>query len=128
MREKLTKWANETFGRIEISDVFNLKEEIVKDKEGNRIRKVTMFIKKKKGIKQDWLKDETFQRWIQEIKVITGEVIGMQVRSSEGNEMRFLGGLIPDKSGERKYQEHFTRKYNYQFNLEFGKKYREKSK
>lgn len=128
MREKLTKWAHETFGRIEIADAFNLKEQIVPDKEGNRIRNVTMFIKKKKGIKQEWLRPETFERWVEEIKAIVGEIVLIQISSSEGNEMRFQGGLIPDKSGEKKYQEFVTKKYNYQFNLKFGKKYREKSK
>lgn len=126
MREELTKWANKTFGRIEINDVFNLKENIVTDKEENRIRNTTMFIKKKKGIKQDWLKREIFERWIREIKEIAGDVISMKIISSEGNEMQFLGGPIPDKSGQKKYQEFTRHKYSYMFNLVIGKKYREK--
>jgi len=50
LRTELTAWARGVFGDIEIHDVFNLKENIQQTKDGRRIRELTLFIKKKKGI------------------------------------------------------------------------------
>ena len=113
MRETLTRWAKSKFGEISNRDVFNLKEEVVQDKEGNRIRNITMFLKKAEGVQRDWLKEEVFINWTEEIKAIAGDTLALKIFSTEGNEIQYLGG---------KGEEMIGKKYNYQFNLVIIKK------
>jgi len=118
LREKLIRWAKSKFGEISNRDIFNLKEEVGTDKKGNRIRNITMFLKKTEGIQQDWFKEDVFINWTAEIKSIVGDVLALKIFSSEGNEIQYLGG----KDRAEKYEEMISKKYNYQFNLVIIKK------
>jgi len=117
MRKELLDWAESKLGAIEVDDVFNMKEEVQRDKEGRPVRNITLFYKKKKGIKQAWLEKETFDVWRQEIKDIVGDNLTLRIFSTEGNEMRHIGGEYRDKDGGRDYGETEGNYYNYQFNL-----------
>ena len=118
MREKLLEWARKKFGEVSNEDVFNLKEEVVPDKKGRRIREITMFLKKKKGIQEDWLKKDVFNAWIDEIKSILGEVEVLKIISAEANEMRFVGMKQPETG----YEEMAQNYYKYEFSLTVWKK------
>jgi len=91
MREKVFQWVNDKFGEIHPSDVFNFKEEVVPDKEGKMVRQINVFIKKRTGIKKDWLDPEVFKVWVKELKDIFNPVLVFRVISSEGNELRYSG-------------------------------------
>ena len=123
MRTELTAWARGVFGDIEIHDVFNLKENIQQTKDGRRIRELTLFIKKKKGIQQDWLTVETFNRWRDELGAIVGDNLKFELKSAEGNEMCHMGGVVKRDGRPEEYIEADFNYYSYQFNLVVWKKY-----
>ncbi len=121
MREQLLQWVHSKFGDISIRDVFNMKEEVVSDKKNNPIRQINIFLKKKKDIQQDWLKPAVFSQWTEEVRDIVGENILLKLFSTEGNEMRYAGGLVETKEG-LEYQEQPGNYYKYEFNLVLWKK------
>ncbi len=118
MKEKLLGWAIKKFGEMAIDDLFNLREEITRDKQNNKVNQTILFVKKKKGIKQEWLKADVFNSWIMELKEIIGDNLKLEIFSTEANELRYLGGNIKDE-----YQEVSGNFYQYQFNLVIWKKY-----
>ena len=122
MREKLLRWAEEKFGEVSIEDVFNMKEEVLPDKQNRRIRQITMFLKKRKGIREEWLRADVFRQWVADLKGIVGENLKMQIFSSEGNELRYAGGVIKEADKKEEYAEMEKHLYNYQFNLVIWKK------
>ena len=123
MKTELTAWVKTTFGDIEVRDVFNLKEEIQMTKDGRRIRELTLFIKKKKGIQEDWLQKETFERWKGELKEMIGDNLRLDIKSGEGNEMQYSGGEVKRDGRPPEYLEADYNYYSYQFTLTVWKKY-----
>lgn len=117
LRKSLIEWAIAKFGEVSVQDIFNMKEQIVQNKEGLRVREIIMFLKKRKGIQQEWLDPEVFKRWVGELKAIVGENLKLNIFSTEGNELRFTGGDVKGK-----YEEMAANYYNYQFKLEAWKK------
>ena len=125
LRLDLNKWALEKFGEFTPDDVFNLKEEVVRDKEQRPIRHIALFIKKKKGVKQEWLETATFNIWIGELQGIIGDNVSLKIYSTEGNQMQYKGGLIKsdtENPGKREYQEVTGNYYNYQFSMDIIKR------
>lgn len=125
LRLALNKWTLEKFGDLAPDDVFNLKEEVVRDKEQNPVRHITVFVKKKKGIKQEWLETATFNIWVGELQKIIGDNLSLKIYSTEGNQMQHKGGLMkanPDNPKRREYQEVTGNYYNYQFNMDIIKR------
>jgi len=71
---ELLTWAIKKFDEIESGDNFHMREEVVSEPQtGRKMRQITMFFKKRKGIKQEWLERETFKVWTDELKAIVGE-------------------------------------------------------
>ena len=125
LRLALNKWALEKFGEFAPDDVFNLKEEVIRDKEQRPVRHLTLFLKKKKGIKQDWLEVATFNIWVGELQKIIGDNLSLKIYSTEGNQMQYKGGLMksdPNNPEKRKYEEIAGNYYNYQFNMDIIKR------
>ena len=116
------RWAEEKFGEVSIEDIFNMKEEVLPDKQNRRIRQITMFLKKRKGIREEWLRADVFRQWIADLKEIVGDNLKMQIFSSEGNELRYAGGMIKEVDKEEEYAEMEKHLYNYQFNLVIWKR------
>jgi hypothetical protein len=125
LRLQLNQWALEKFGEFTPDDVFNLKEEVIRDKEQRPVRHLTLFVKKKKGVKQEWLETATFNIWVGELQKIIGDNLSLKIYSTEGNQMQYKGGLIkadPDNPSKKEYQEVTGNFYNYQFNMDIIKR------
>ena len=95
MRTALSAWIDKTFGGIHVQDMFNLIEEVAFSKEEDIvIRNITVALKKYQGYKKDWIGEETFNRWKEEIRQIVGDnMLKLEIKSSEGNELRHVEGM-----------------------------------
>lgn len=109
MRTELSAWIDKTFGGIHVQDLFNLTEEVGFSKEEDiYIRNITVALKKYQGYKKDWIEEETFNRWKEEIRQIVGDnIIKLEIKSSEGNELRHVEGTGKSSSG-RIFAYHFN--------------------
>ena len=94
MRTALSAWIDKTFGGIHVQDMFNLTEEVAFSKEDDiYIRNITVALKKYQGYKKSWTEKETFNRWKEEIRRIVGNVVKLEIKSSEGNELSHVEGM-----------------------------------
>ena len=94
MRTALSAWIDKTFGGIHVQDMFNLTEEVAFSKDGDIcIRNITVALKKYQGYKKSWTEKETFDRWKEEIRQIVGNVMKLEIKSSEGNEFSHVEGM-----------------------------------
>ena len=117
IRTTLSNWVDKTFGPIHIQDMFKLNEEVAATKQkGIYLRNITVGLKKYEGFKKSWTDEETFARWKAEIKEIVGDdVVKLEVKSSEGNELSYVEGLRRGKKGEEKFTNAKVRLFAYQF-------------
>ena len=117
IRTALSDWVDKTFGGIHIQDAFKLNEEVTATKQkGVYLRSITVGLKKYEGFKKDWTSEETFDRWRKEIKEIIGDdVVKLEIKSSEGNELSYVEGLKRDEKGEEKFANAGGRLFAYQF-------------
>lgn len=121
---ELLAWAIKKFDEIEKGDSFHMREEIATEPQtGRKMRQITMFFKKQKGIKQEWLERETFKIWTRELKSIVGENELLKLFSTEGNEMQYSGGILKEKDKPAEYHDLEFNKYNYQFQVVIWKLY-----
>jgi len=108
MRTELSAWIDKTFGGIHVQDMFNLTEEVAFSKEEDiYIRNITVALKKYQGYKKSWTEKETFNRWKEELKQIVGDVVKLEIKSSEGNELSHVEGMGKSVDG-RIYAYRFT--------------------
>lgn len=109
MRTALSAWMDKTFGGIHVQDVFKLTEEVAFSKEEDvYIRNIVVGLKKYQGYKKDWTGEETFNHWKEELRRIAGDnVVKLEIKSSEGNELRHVEGAGKSASG-RVYAYQFT--------------------
>ena len=120
----LITWALKIFDETESGDLFTMREEVVPDPQTKRpMKQITMFFKKRKGIKQGWSEKETFKIWTEELKAIVGENELLKIFSTEGNEMQYAGGMLKETNKPAKYQDLEFNKYNYQFQVIIWKLY-----
>jgi len=117
IRTALSDWVDMTFGPIHIQDMFKLNEEVTATKKkGIYLRSITVGLKKYEGFKKDWTSKETFDRWRKEIKKIIGDdVVKLEIKSSEGNELSYVEGLRRSEKGEEKFANAGGRQFAYQF-------------
>ena len=117
IRTALSDWVDKTFGPIHIQDAFKLNEEVAATKKkGVYLRNITVGLKKYEGFKKSWTDEETFDRWRNEIKEIVGnDVVKLEIKSSEGNELSYVEGLKRDEKGEEKFANAGGRLFAYQF-------------
>jgi len=121
---ELLTWAIKKFDEIESGDNFHMREEVVSEPQtGRKMRQITMFFKKRKGIKQEWLERETFKVWTDELKAIVGENELLKIFSTEGNEMQYAGGMLKETNKPAEYKNLEFNKYNYQFQVVIWKLY-----
>jgi len=109
MRTELSAWIDKTFGGIHVQDMFNLTEEVAFSKEEDIcIRNITVALKKYQGYKKSWTEKETFDRWKEEIRqIVGGNILKLEIKSSEGNELRHVEGMGKSVGG-RIYAYRFT--------------------
>ena len=124
IRTALSDWVDKTFGPIHIQDMFKLDEEVSATKQkGIYLRSITVGLKKYEGFKKDWTGEETFERWRKEIKEIVGDdVIKLEIKSSEGNDLSYVEGLSKDEKGDEKFINARGRMFAYQFNITIKKR------
>lgn len=123
MRTKLSEWADKTFGKIHVGDLFKLNEEVQPDKEGNRIRNITLGIKKYQGYKKSWTDEETLDRWKEELKQIIGkDILKLDIHSSEGNEINYVSGIRHGKDNKEEIKSIQRRIFAYQFTISIIKR------
>ena len=117
IRTALSDWVDKTFGPIHIQDAFKLNEEVAATKQkGVYLRNITVGLKKYEGFKKSWTDEETFDRWRKEIKEIIGDdVVKLEIKSSEGNELSYVEGLRRGEKGEEKFANAGGRLFAYQF-------------
>ena len=117
IRTALSGWVDKTFGPIHIQDMFKLNEEVAATKQkGVYLRSITVGLKKYEGFKKSWTDEETFDRWKKEIKEIVGNnVVKLEIKSSEGNELSYVEGLRKGEKGEEKFANAGGRLFAYQF-------------
>lgn len=101
MRTALSAWIDKTFGGIHVQDMFNLTEEVAFSKEEDIvIRNITVALKKYQGYKKSWTEKETFNRWKEEIRqIVGGDIMKLEIKSSEGNELRHIEGMGKNVDG-----------------------------
>jgi len=115
IRSKLSIWAEKTFGQIHIGDRFRLNEEVTRDKKENPCRRIILGLKKYQGYKRSWTNEDTFERWKIQIKDILGdEVLDIDIRSTEGNE---LSHVARRQKLDEKMKESQKRIWAYQFTI-----------
>ena len=109
LRTALSAWIDKTFGGIHVQDMFNLTEEVAFSKEEDIvIRNITVALKKYQGYKKSWTEKETFDRWKEEIRqIVGGNIMKLEIKSSEGNELRHIEGMGKNVDG-RIYAYRFT--------------------
>ena len=118
IRTALSDWVDKTFGPIHIQDMFKLNEEVAATKQkGIYLRNITVGLKKYEGFKKSWTDEETFDRWKAEIKEIIGSegLVKLEIKSSEGNELSYVGGVMKDEKGNEKFANAGGRLFAYQF-------------
>lgn len=117
IRTALSDWVDKTFGGIHIQDMFKLNEEVAATKQkGVYLRNITVGLKKYEGFKKSWTDEETFGRWKKEIKEIVGDdMIKLEIKSSEGNELSYVEGLRRNEKDEEKFANAGGRLFAYQF-------------
>ena len=117
IRTALSNWVDKTFGGIHIQDMFKLNEEVAATKQkGVYLRNITVGLKKYEGFKKSWTDEETFDRWRKEIKEIVGDdIVKLEIKSSEGNELSYVEGLRRGEKGEEKFANAGGRLFAYQF-------------
>ena len=57
------------------------------------IRNITVALKKYQGYKKSWTEKETFNRWKEELRQIVGDVVKLEIKSSEGNKLSHVEGM-----------------------------------
>ena len=120
----LLTWALKKFDETERGDLFTMREEVVPDPQTKRkMKQISMFFKKQKGIKQGWSKKEVFKIWTEELKAIVGENELLKIFSTEGNEMQYAGGLLKETNRPVEYHNLERNKFNYQFQVIIWKLY-----
>ena len=119
IRTALSNWVDKTFGPIHIQDAFKLNEEVAATKQkGVYLRNITVGLKKYEGFKKSWTDEETFDRWRKEIKEMVGnDVVKLEIKSSEGNELSYVEGLRRGEKGEEKFANAGGRLFAYQFTI-----------
>ena len=124
MRTELSAWVDRTFGPIHIQDIFKLNEEVSATKlKGIYLRSITVGLKKYEGFNKSWTDKETFDRWKKEIKEIIGDdVIKLEIKSSEGNELNYVEGMMKDEKGKEKIVNAGGRLFAYQFVIDIKKR------
>ena len=117
IRTALSDWVDKTFGPIHIQDMFKLNEEVSATKQrGVYLRSITVGLKKYEGFNKSWTDEETFNRWKRQIKEIIGnDVVKLEIKSSEGNELSYVEGLGKGEKGEEKFANAEGRLFAYQF-------------
>lgn len=124
LKINLLEWAVETFGENDLDDLASIREETLPTKDPKQqIKKVVLFVKKRIGIKKDWLKKETIDAWTAVLKEKIGEHLKFDMRSVEGHEFQALSGVQGNPDGKEHYITRPSHElYNYQFNLEIVKR------
>lgn len=124
IRTALSDWVDKAFGPIHIQDMFKLNEEVSATKQrGVYLRSITVGLKKYEGFNKSWTDEETFDRWRKEIKEIVGDdVIKLEIKSSEGNELNYIEGMTKDEKGKEKFANVGGRLFAYQFVIDIKKR------
>jgi len=121
---QLLTWALKKFDETESGDLFTMREEVVPEPQTKRkMKQITIFFRKQKGIKQEWIERETFKKWSEELKTIVGENELLKIFSTEGNEMQYAGGMLKETNKPAEYQNLEFNKFNYQFQVIIWKLY-----
>jgi hypothetical protein len=116
VREKLAAWASKTFGRFGADDIFNLKEEWTRDKQGGRVQTVNLFAKIHRDYRAEWTQVKTFSKWIEELRRIVGEALILRISSVEAKELKY-GGMRVMTDGKADFKETLADAFAYQFNM-----------
>jgi len=124
IRTALSDWVDKTFGPIHIQDLFTMNEEVSATKQkGIYLRSIKIALRKHEGFKKDWTGQETFDRWKKEIKEIVGDdVIKLEIKSSEDNELSYVEGLRRGEKDEEKFVNAGGRLFAYQFVITIKKR------
>jgi len=114
IKVELLKWAEKTFGTLDPSDVFSIRED-VKDAENPKIvhQKIELHIKKRIGKDEGWIERSQLEDWEAHLKKIVGPHLAFDMKGNEGREKHRVCGVV-----EGNYKElRMVHLYNYQFNL-----------
>lgn len=127
MRTILNNWIAKTFGKIHVGDMFSLTEEVGATKEeGVYLRNIVVALRKNEGFKKDWTSEETFTRWRKELRDLIGskDLIKLDLKSAESNELNYIAGTKGTKEGAEKLVDVSGRIYTYRFTLTITKRIR----
>lgn len=107
-------WALETFGLYPF-DTLYVRKDVMPDKQKDRcLMKIVLYVKKKFGVRKEWLDKETVEEWRRQLKTIVGDCKSFDLVSTEAHEVKALEitpeEMEPMKKGPMDI-------YNYKFTL-----------
>jgi len=125
LRTALSEWMDKTFGPIHAGDFFTMNEEVGATKEqGVYHRNIVINLRKSEGFKKDWTGEETFAHWREKLEEIIGSdgLMKLDIKSAEGNELKYIAGIRRGEKGEEVFGNASGRMFSYRFSLSIIKR------
>jgi len=105
----LTTMLRRVFSDKHINDIFSVQELVRGDEKSGLVAETKYFIKSYLGVKKVFTDKEVFRKLINEIKMIVGPQVLIDIKTGEGNKLQWVAG--------KEKESNIDRKFNYQFEI-----------